>query len=109
MYVILNIIRVRDEYLDEFVAGVREHARNSNTEPGCVRYDVLQDKADPRIVCLFEVFQHEDAFEEHLTREYYKAWMEASKEWRHSEQRIRHVLDYVYRGEDAQIPGTAAD
>jgi len=100
MYVIFNIIRVKQECLDKFVVGVREHARNSNAESGCVRYDVLQDKEDPHVICLYEVFQNENAFRKHLTYDYYKAWMERSKEWRHGEQRIRHVLDYIYRSED---------
>jgi autoinducer 2-degrading protein len=101
MYVVLNVIKVKQEHLDRFVEGICEHARHSNAEPGCLRYDVLQDQDDPHLICLYEVFQNENAFEQHLTYDYYKAWMESSKEWRHSEQRIRHVLDYIYRPEDA--------
>lgn len=101
MYVVCNLITVKSEHLDEFVAGVREHARNSNAEPGCVRYDVLQDIDDPQVICLYEVFRDEDAFRMHLSRDYYRTWMQISKSWRVSENRIRHVLDYIYRPEDA--------
>ena len=100
MYVIFNIIKVREECLDKFITGVQQHARNSSTEPGCVRYEVLQDMVDPHTVCLYEVFQDEAAFRQHLTYDYYKEWMSSSKAWRHSENRIRHVLDYIYRPED---------
>lgn len=100
MYVVFSINRVRDEHLEEFLAGVREHARNSSAEPGCERYEVLQGRDDPRVVCLYEVFQDEAAFEEHRRYDYYRDWMERSRDWRHSEERIRHVLDYVYRPED---------
>jgi autoinducer 2-degrading protein len=96
MYAILNIIRVRQEYLDQFLDGVRRHAQNSDAEPGCVRYEVLQDVSDPQVVCLYEVFRDEAAFRAHLEYDYYKDWMARSRDWRHSEQRIRHVLDYVY-------------
>ncbi len=100
MYVIFNRIKVKAEYLEDFLKNVRVHARNSSEEPGCVRYDVLQDTSDPQLVFLFEVFKDEAAFQSHLTYDFYKAWMEKSKTWRHSEERIRHVLDYIYRRED---------
>ncbi|MDX1409165.1 MAG: putative quinol monooxygenase [Saprospiraceae bacterium] len=100
MYVIFNIIKVKEEHLERCLSGVRNHACNSNTEPGCVRYEVLQDVVDPHVVCLYEVFEDEAAFNAHRTHAYYKEWMENSKDWRHSEQRIRHVLDYIYRPED---------
>ena len=100
MYVIFSINKIRAEYLDEFLREVKVHARNSNAEPGCVRYDVLQDVTDPQTVCLHEVFRDESAFAEHQAAGYYKDWMARSKDWRHSEQRIRHVLDYVFRTED---------
>lgn len=99
MYVIFSINRVRAEHLDEFLAGVREHARNSNREPGCERYEVLQGRDDPQIVCLYEVFEDEAAFARHQAADYYQDWMARSRDWRHGEERIRHVLDYVCRPE----------
>lgn len=100
MHVIFNVIRVKKDCLDKFIAGVREHARHSNDEPGCLRYEVLQDTEDPQVVCLHEVFHDEVAFREHLTKDYYKTWMESSRNWRQKRGRIRHVLDYVYRRAD---------
>jgi quinol monooxygenase YgiN len=99
MYVIFNIIWVKQEYLEPFLAGVTQHAKNSSAEPGCVRYEVMQDVNEPHIVCLYEVFRDEDAFNKHRTYDFYLTWMESSKHWRHSENRIRHVLDYVYGSE----------
>ena len=96
MYVILSVNRIRPEYLDEFVTNVREHARSSNNEPGCLRYEVLQDTTDPQTVCLYEVFRDETAFAEHQTADYYKRWMASSRDWRYDEQRIRHVLDFIH-------------
>lgn len=95
MYVVLNIIKVKQEFLEDFVTGVRDHASNSLTEPGCVRYEVLQDLDDPQTICLYEVFKDEAAFKEHLTHGYYNEWITSSKDWRHGENRIRHVLDYI--------------
>jgi quinol monooxygenase YgiN len=102
MYVIFNIIKVKEECLEKFLNGVRNHARNSNTEPGCVRYEVLQDVVDPHVICLYEVFEDESAFNAHRSHTYYKEWMESSKDWRHEEQGIRHVFDYIYHPEHDQ-------
>ncbi len=101
MYVVLNIITVKPEHLEEFTSAVRRHAAASNAEPGCVRYDVLQDTSDPNIISLYEVFVDEAAFRQHREYDHYKAWMECSKDWRDDEKRIRHVLDYVVRAEES--------
>ena len=100
MYVVLNIIRVQKPHLDDFLAALRVHAHHSNAEPGCIRYDVLQDIDDPQVISLYEVFEDEASFRAHLEYPHYERWMAQSATWRHDEQRIRHVLDYVYRPED---------
>ena len=44
MYMILGIIKVKPEHLNDFVEHVQRHASHSIGEPGCVRFDVLQDE-----------------------------------------------------------------
>jgi quinol monooxygenase YgiN len=100
MYIVFSTNKIKAEHLDEFLSQVRIHAANSNAEPGCVRYDVMQDTTDPQTVCLNEVFLNEDAFHAHQANDFYKDWMARSKDWRHAEYRVRHVLDYVFRSED---------
>ena len=101
MYVIFSINKIRAEHLDQFLREVKVHAKNSNGEAGCLRYDVLQDVDDPQTVCLHEVFLDEARFAQHQAASYYKEWMERSKNWRHSERCIRHVLNHISRTEDA--------
>lgn len=101
MYVVLNLISVKPGHLESFIEHVRKHAARSTAEPGCVRYDVLQDSEDPQVVCLYEVFDDEAAFRQHLEYDHYKEWMDRSRHWRQDEKRIRHVLDYAFRTEDA--------
>lgn len=103
MYVVFNIIRVKPEFLQTFVDNVYRHAENSSREPGCVRYEVMQDHSDAQVVCLYEVFRDEAAFNEHRTYDHYKHWMEISRDWREQENRIRHVLDYIYGPEQAGL------
>lgn len=96
MYVILGTIRVRPEHLDDFVENVRRHAAASAQEPGCVRFEVLQDAADPTTICLFEVFRSEDDLHVHRQQDYYKRWMEMSRDWRDTSTYSRRVLRNVY-------------
>ncbi len=96
MYVVFSINKIKEEHLDGFVANVRLHARRSNAEPGCVRYEVLEDTSDPQTICLYEVFIDETAFAAHLASPHYAEWMQLSQSWRHAELRSRYVMDFIY-------------
>lgn len=96
MYAILGIIKVKPEHLKDFVANVRRHASNSVREPGCVRFDVLQDRQDPHTICLYEVFRSEADLKTHREQDYYKRWMEMSRDWRDTSSYSRRVLDRIY-------------
>ena len=100
MYAILGIIKVKPEHLAEFVENVRIHAAHSVTEPGCLRYDVLQDTSDPCTICLYEVFRSEADLEAHKQHDYYKRWMAMSREWRDSSSYSRRVLDHIHPPDD---------
>lgn len=96
MYVILGIIKVKPEHLNDFVEHVRHHASHSVREPGCVRFDVLQDRDDPQTICLYEVFGSEADLDTHRQQDYYKRWMEMSRDWRDTSSYTRRVLDQIY-------------
>ncbi len=92
MYAILGTIRVRPAHLTDFVTRVKEHARNSLREPGCLRFDVLQDHGDPHTICLYEVFRTEADLQTHRAQDYYRQWMEMSRDWRDLSASTRRVL-----------------
>ena len=77
MYAILGIIKVKAAHLAEFVDHVRRHAEHSVREPGCLRFDVLQDAEDPQTICLYEVFRSEADLHAHRAQDYYQRWMAA--------------------------------
>ena len=95
MYVVLGLHKVLPQHLDEYIANVKRHTANSAGEPGCVRYETLQDQDDPSIFCLIEVFKDEAAFLAHRDTEHYKWWMDLSREWRDGPVVDRHVLDFL--------------
>jgi (4S)-4-hydroxy-5-phosphonooxypentane-2,3-dione isomerase len=92
MYTVLNILKVKPEHLQDFVRNVQDHARHSRQEPGCLRFDVLQDERDPNTICLYEVFRTEADLETHREQEYYKQWMAMSRDWRDPALSKRYVL-----------------
>jgi autoinducer 2-degrading protein len=96
VFAILGIVKVKPQHLSEFVDHVRQHAHNSLREPGCVRFDVLQDRDDPLTICLYEVFHSEADLEFHRGQDYYKRWMEMSRDWRDASTYTRRVLDCIF-------------
>lgn len=101
MYVILGTIAVREEHLGQFLTHVREHAEASAREPGCVRYEVLQDTTDPLTVCLLEVFRSEADLEIHRQQPHYQRWMAMSRYWRDHTRYARRVLRNVYPDDES--------
>jgi autoinducer 2-degrading protein len=96
VYIVLGIIKVKPEHLDEFLANIRRHAAHSVREPGCVRYDVLQDQHDPTTICLYEVFRSKADLDFHHAQDYYKEWMAMSRGWRDASSYTRRVLRNVF-------------
>jgi quinol monooxygenase YgiN len=80
MYVALGAVRIKPGMLDKYVKGLEEHARRSRLEePGCLRFEVVQDGNDPNIVWYYEVYTSEQAFEDHKRTDHYFAWQKKEK------------------------------
>ena len=64
-------------------------------EPGCIRYEVMQDVDDPTIVCLLQVFKDDDAYQFHQDAPHHVHWTEISAPWRDLSVRIRHQMAHI--------------
>lgn len=65
---------------DAFLAAARLDAEGSvRNEPGCRRFDILQDPASPTRVCFYEVYDDEAAFERHREMPHFKAYFAATE------------------------------
>ena len=69
--------RVRPEQVAEFLAATQVNAHASLAEPGVLRFDVIQDQADPAHVVLTEVYRDEQAPAAHKLTPHYAAWRDA--------------------------------
>lgn len=78
MFAIWVSVHVKPERKDEFLKAIEEDARGSREdEPGCMRFDVLQDAADPDHYYFYEVYRDEAALEAHRAAPHYQVWAAA--------------------------------
>ena|SRR5690349_8993413 len=62
---------------DRVVAVLEELARASNAEPGCRLYQPHRATDDPRSFLIYEQYDDEAAFEEHIASEHFKRLVES--------------------------------
>jgi autoinducer 2-degrading protein len=101
MLSLLVTIKIKPGYRDAFVESLMGDARGSvHDEPGCLRFDVLQDSADPNRIFLYEVYKDEQALDAHRQAPHFKKWRETVQDWFDGEPQ-RHVCSTVFPTEDA--------
>jgi quinol monooxygenase YgiN len=72
MYALVVTIRVKPEGRARFLAAIEDDAICSERdEPGCLRFNVLQDESDPNRIYLFEVYRDPAALEAHRKTPHY--------------------------------------
>jgi (4S)-4-hydroxy-5-phosphonooxypentane-2,3-dione isomerase len=77
MLVVHVHVRVRPELIGDFLAATLVNAKASLAEPGVLRFDVIQDEADPAHVVLTEVYRDSEAPAAHKLTPHYAAWRDA--------------------------------
>jgi len=72
-------VRVKPEERERFLNAIEVDALGSeNDEPGCLRFNVLQDQQDPNSYYFFEVYRDEAALEAHRSAPHYAVWRNAA-------------------------------
>jgi (4S)-4-hydroxy-5-phosphonooxypentane-2,3-dione isomerase len=80
MLVVHVHVRVKPGLVTDFLDATLVNAKASLTEPGVLRFDVLQEEADPEHVVLTEVYRDDDAAAAHKQTPHYAAWRDAVAE-----------------------------
>ena len=71
-------VRVKPAERARFLAAIEQDALGSERdEPGCCRFNVLQDDADPNTYYFYEVYKDEAALEAHRAAPHYAKWRAA--------------------------------
>ena len=67
---------------DQFLKAIEVDALGSEKdEPGCYRFNVLQDQEDQNVYYFYEVYRDEAALEEHRKAPHYAVWRAAADTW----------------------------
>ena len=82
MIVLQVTVQVKPEHVAEFLAVVRHNAEHSERdEPGCLRFDVIQDRDDPNRFYYYEVYRDEAALPAHRETPHFKDYSEKTRPW----------------------------
>ena len=83
MYVVIAPIQIKAGSKEQFIKEIIDDARGSvNNEPGCLRFDVVQDAAEPNRIWLYEVYKDEAAFQAHTQAPHYIKFRDATSDLR---------------------------
>lgn len=81
MHAIFVTVKVKPDQRDRFLEVIEDDATASvRDEPGCVDFQVLQDRADPDTYYFYEVYRDEEAFKAHGQTPHFARWRAASEE-----------------------------
>lgn len=72
MFVQLVHFEVKPGRIDEFLDVFRVNYDGTTQEPGNFRFDVLQSSEDESRFTMYEIFESEDALEDHRKTDHYK-------------------------------------
>lgn len=72
---------VKAEHVEDFIAASQANHAGSVTEPGNLRFDVLQSTDDPTRFLLYEAYESEGAAKAHKETSHYLTWRETVADW----------------------------
>jgi len=95
MHVTLVHVHVKPEHVESFIAATRENHLGAVAEPGNLRFDILQQAADPTRFVLYEVYASAEDAAAHKETAHYLKWRDAVSDWMASpRQGVAHNLLY---------------
>lgn len=81
MQAIFVTVKIKPELRQRFLEVIEDDATASvRDEPGCLRFEVLQDASDPETYYFFEVYRDEAAIQAHRETPHFARWNAASQE-----------------------------
>jgi quinol monooxygenase YgiN len=71
--------RVKPEMRKQFLEAIEADALGSERhEPGCLRFNVLQDEKDENVYYFFEIYTDQSALDAHRAMPHYAVWQSAA-------------------------------
>ncbi|MBC3478997.1 putative quinol monooxygenase [Pseudomonas sp. P1B16] len=73
MYSLFIKTRVKPGSAEAFLTAIKANAAASvATEPGCLVFDVSQDRLDPDVIYLYEIYRDDAAYEAHTLTAHFR-------------------------------------
>jgi len=72
---------VKPDRVDDFIAASTENHKNSIQEPGNLRFDLVQDVADPAKFVIYEAYESDEAAAMHKETAHYLTWRNTVADW----------------------------
>ncbi len=88
MFIILVPVRIAKGYKEPYLDALKINANASvRTEPGVLRFDIIQDARDSDVIWLYEVYKDEEAFTSHRATPHFNKFYD---EWRGRMEALPH-------------------
>jgi len=100
MHILHVQVHVKSEFLDDFQRATIENAKHSVQEPGCARFDVIQQADDPARFVLVEIYRDAESHAAHRETPHYRAWVETVTDML-AEPCTRAIYQNVYPSDTA--------
>ncbi len=82
MHVLVVTIDIKPGFKEKFVEAILDDAQGSlATEPGCLRFDVIQDEQNGNRIYLYEVYTNRAAFDAHTKAPHFHRWRDTVRDW----------------------------
>lgn len=82
MLALLVEFRIHPPQIEAFARAIADNARASlEREPGCRRFDVCRDPADPALFLLYELYDDAAAIDAHLRSPHFLAMDAETRAW----------------------------
>ncbi len=100
MHILHVQVHIKPEFVDAFRGATIENARHSRQEPGCARFDLIQQTDDSTRFVLVEIYRDASSHAAHRDTAHYKAWAEKVAEM-FAEPRTRAIYRNIDPGDEA--------
>ena len=82
MYTLIVSMQVRPDKREQFLAAIAENAEASvRDEPGCLRFDVVEDAQQPNRFYFYEIYRDAAAFAAHKAAPHFAEWRQGRRGW----------------------------
>ena len=72
-------VRIKPDRRQRFLDAIEVDALGSERdEPGCIRFNVLQDSGDENTYYFYEVYENQAALDAHRATPHYKVWADVA-------------------------------